>query len=105
MCVYIRNVEMPRKKKVYDVEKIIDKYTDDSGENFYLLKWKDFPEEENTWESERDLNCAELLKEFHMVSNNSSLNYIRYLINIHHGTCSRKRTEVTEFPHVLFYLY
>ena len=47
----------------YEVEKIIDVKRTQNGLE-YLIKWKEFPENENSWEPEGNLNCQELLDEF-----------------------------------------
>jgi len=48
----------------YEVETILDcKYV--SNKVKYLIKWKDYPQSENTWEPKQNLNCHETLKEFH----------------------------------------
>lgn len=46
------------------VEKIIDHKVDSRGRRKFLLKWKGFPNDENTWENEEDLSCPELLSEY-----------------------------------------
>ncbi|XP_063751614.1 histone-lysine N-methyltransferase SUV39H1b isoform X3 [Eleginops maclovinus] len=51
--------------KVYDVEFICD-YKKTKQEEFYLLKWKGFPESDNSWEPKRNLKCPKLIKQFHL---------------------------------------
>jgi len=47
----------------FQVESIIDKRM--KGKKVqYLLKWKGYSDEDNTWEHEANLNCPELIKEF-----------------------------------------
>jgi hypothetical protein len=49
----------------YVVEKIVDMQKID-GKTHYLVKWKDYPEKENTWEPPKHLTKAQrLLKNFH----------------------------------------
>ena len=47
----------------YEVEKIVDKGLID-GKVVYLVKWKGWPSETNTWEVLEHLNCQELIDEF-----------------------------------------
>ncbi|CAH0773402.1 unnamed protein product [Bemisia tabaci] len=47
----------------YEVEKILALKETKTGKK-YLIKWKNFPQSENTWEPEENLTCPDLLKKF-----------------------------------------
>ena len=46
----------------YEVEKIVDY---DRNSQRYLIKWKGYPSDENTWEPLTNLNCPKLLHQYH----------------------------------------
>ncbi|KAE9548944.1 hypothetical protein FO519_007850 [Halicephalobus sp. NKZ332] len=49
----------------YEVEKIVDSRFV-RGRHEFLIKWKGYPDEQNTWEPENNLdNCQDALTEFH----------------------------------------
>lgn len=47
----------------YEVEKVVDKRIH-KGKVEYLLKWKGYSSDDNTWEPEDSLECPELLQEY-----------------------------------------
>lgn len=50
--------------EVYTVESILKKRILQNGSILYLLKWKDYPESDATWEPIENLECEDLIKEF-----------------------------------------
>jgi hypothetical protein len=51
----------------YEVEKILGRESV-NGEIYYLVNWKGYPPEENTWEPVRHLNCQEKIQEYHQAT-------------------------------------
>lgn len=51
-------------EEMYEVEKILDHKVDSKGRRRFLLKWKGYPNEENSWEYEENLDCPKLLTEY-----------------------------------------
>ena len=50
----------------YQVESIKAKRVSNKGNVQYLVKWKNFPESQNTWEPESNLKtCKDMIREFH----------------------------------------
>ena len=45
-------------EELYSVEKILDKRIRKGGRAEYLIKWLNYPESENTWEPENNLNIS-----------------------------------------------
>lgn len=55
----------------YEVEKIVDSKLE-RGETFYLVKWKGWSSNDNTWEPESSLNCADLLAKYNASAKSTS---------------------------------
>jgi len=49
----------------FEVESIRDTRTTTSGQQKYLVKWKNYPEQDSSWEPTENLNCPEILQRFH----------------------------------------
>lgn len=52
-------------EELYEVERIVDRRKNNKGKTEYLVRWKGYESEDDTWEPEQHLvNCAEYLDEF-----------------------------------------
>lgn len=51
------------KNNVYEVEKILDHRSKKDGKIF-LIRWKGYDSEDDTWEKEADLSCRQLLTQY-----------------------------------------
>ena len=51
----------------YEVEKILDhkKKHERGASRLYLIRWKGYGKDHDTWEPEENLDCKDLLEKFH----------------------------------------
>lgn len=47
----------------YEVEKIMGEMIE-KGKRLFYVKWKNFPESDNSWEAEESVDCADLIEKF-----------------------------------------
>ncbi|XP_055852045.1 chromobox protein homolog 3-like [Episyrphus balteatus] len=48
----------------FSVEKIVDKRISTEGKIEYFIKWRGYPNSDNTWEPEEHCNCPQLIQKF-----------------------------------------
>jgi len=58
-----RGSDGEEEEEEYSVEKILDKRTK-GGKVEYLIKWEGYPDSENTWEPQDNLDCPEIISAF-----------------------------------------
>jgi len=63
-----------------------------NGRKEYLLAWKGYPEEENTWEPQQNLDCPDLIEEYE----NRLLQKSRYMNN--DATALKRKSSVDQAP-------
>nr|2DNT_A Chain A, Chromodomain protein, Y chromosome-like, isoform b [Homo sapiens] len=52
-------------EELYEVERIVDKRKNKKGKTEYLVRWKGYDSEDDTWEPEQHLvNCEEYIHDF-----------------------------------------
>merc|ERR1711917_115298 len=58
--------KMSESEEEYEVDKIVDDKIED-GEKMYLIRWKGFASDDDTWEPISNLECPDNIKEYERV--------------------------------------
>lgn len=58
------NKDGKESSKEFEVEKIIEVRFKKNGAKEFLIRWKGFSANDDTWEPEKNLNCQELISKF-----------------------------------------
>lgn len=61
----------------FEVEEIRNKRITKKGKTEYLIKWKGYPEQENTWEPADNLQCFGMINEFEIAYEKKQLKKFR----------------------------
>lgn len=54
----------PDGKEVYEVHRILACKTDINGSRYYLIQWKGYPSDQNSWVNDTDMNAQESIQDF-----------------------------------------
>jgi flagellar biosynthesis GTPase FlhF len=60
----VESDEIVEQEEEYIVEKVLDVKVE-KGKRYYLIKWEGYSSEDNTWESEDNCDCKDLIEEFY----------------------------------------
>ena len=76
---------------VYEVEKLLDTRITNNGQQEYLIKWKGYGAEENSWVPTENLDCPRLLRRFQSDNQGNLKNHRHQINQITRGPKGRNR--------------